>query len=330
MRIAEPLPYPTKSLRKMVDLSKQAQVRLKVLDFARDHPVVVTCRRFGIARSTYYRWRKRFDPYNLKSLEDRSRRPKRVRQRTWSLKLIERVRELREQYPAWGKAKLAVLIKREGFSVSESTVGRILSWLKQRGVLREPIRKVKARAVPRKRVYATRKPKDYQVQEAGDLVQIDTLYVQPEPGQTYKQFTAADVVSKWAFADIRSSATARLAKEFLEELISECPFEVRGVQVDGGSEFYADFEVACQQLGIRLFCLPPRSPKLNGTVERVHRTYKEEFWACYDGEVKLEVMRPALKEWTSKVYNGLRPHQSLGYMSPAQYLESLQTIRCSA
>lgn len=330
MRIGEPLPYSVKRVCKVADLSKQAQVRLKVLEFGLGHPVAVTCRRFGIARSTYYRWKKRFDPRNLKSLEDRSRRPKRVRQRTWSFKLVERVRELREQYPAWGKAKLTVLLKAEGFSVSESTVGRILSYLKRRGVLRQPAKKVKVRAVPRKRIYATRRPKDYRVQAPGDLVQIDTLDVRPEPGQTYKQFTAADVVSKWAFADIRSAATAALAKEFLEELIRRCPFKVRGIQVDGGSEFYADFELACQQLRIRLFCLPPRSPKLNGTVERANRTYREEFWACYDGEVKLEVMRPALQEWTAKVYNQLRPHQSLGYMSPAQYLETLQTIRCSA
>jgi transposase len=129
MRIGEPLPYSVKRVCKIADLSKQAQVRLRVLEFGLGHPVAVTCRRSGIARSTYYRWKKRFDPHNLKSLEDRSRRPKRVRQRTWSLKLVERVRELREQYPAWGKAKLTVLLKSEGFSVSESTVGRILSYL---------------------------------------------------------------------------------------------------------------------------------------------------------------------------------------------------------
>lgn len=49
------------------------------------------------------------------------------------------------------------------------------------------------------------------------------------------------------------------------------------MQVDGGSEFAAGFEQACQQLGFRLFVLPPRSPKLNGHVERAHRTHTEEF-----------------------------------------------------
>ena len=55
------------------------------------------------------------------------------------------------------------------------------------------------------------------------------------------------------------------------------PFAVKAVQVDGGSEFMAQFEEACRQRGIRLFVLPPRPPKLNGHVERAQRTHKDEF-----------------------------------------------------
>ncbi len=330
MNTGTSLPYPVKRLVGMKDVSKEAKVRLSFLDFAKSHPVTVTCRRFGISRSTYYRWKKRFDPRNLATLENKSKRPKNVRRPRWSVDLIEGVRALREEFPAWGKAKLVVLLRQRGFEVSESTVGRILGYLKRRGVVREPVRKVKARNSPRKRVYATRKPPDYEVKEPGDLVQIDTLDIRPEPGCVRKQFSAGDVVSKWAFADVRSAATSSLAKEFLEELIRASPFKVRGVQVDGGSEFYGDFEEACKELGIRLFTLPPRSPKLNGVVERLNRTFREEFWACYDGGLTLDEMRPALKRWTSEVYNQIRPHQNLGYMTPARYLETLGIGRCVA
>src|SRR6516164_9619385 len=51
------------------------------------------------------------------------------------------------------------------------------------------------------------------------------------------------------------------------------PFPIRALQVDGGSEFAAEFEQACQQRGLYLFVLPPRSPKLNGAVERANRTH---------------------------------------------------------
>ena len=53
---------------------------------------------------------------------------------------------------------------------------------------------------------------------------------------------------------------------------------VRAIQVDGGSEFQAVFEEACQARGIPLFVLPPRSPKLNECVERAQRTHTEEFY----------------------------------------------------
>jgi len=56
------------------------------------------------------------------------------------------------------------------------------------------------------------------------------------------------------------------------------PFPIRAIQVDGGSEFEAVFEEACQRRNIKLFILPPRSPELNGYVERAHRTHSEEFY----------------------------------------------------
>ena len=48
--------------------------------------------------------------------------------------------------------------------------------------------------------------------------------------------------------------------------------------MDGGSGFMAELEKTCQGLGIALFLLPPRSPKLNGHVERLPRTFREGFY----------------------------------------------------
>jgi hypothetical protein len=46
------------------------------------------------------------------------------------------------------------------------------------------------------------------------------------------------------------------------------PFPVKAIQVDGGSEFMAEFEVAYQTNYIVLYVLPPRSQQMNGAVER--------------------------------------------------------------
>src|SRR3989304_5892341 len=58
-------------------------------------------------------------------------------QATWSPELAEAVLRLREEYPRWGKDKLVVLLRQQGWQVSTSMVGRILRRLKERGVLVE-------------------------------------------------------------------------------------------------------------------------------------------------------------------------------------------------
>ena len=54
----------------------------------------------------------------------------------WSRGLALAVLHLREQYPRWGKDKLMVLLQERGWQVSTTMVGRILSYLKARGVLK--------------------------------------------------------------------------------------------------------------------------------------------------------------------------------------------------
>ena len=143
----------------------------------------LVCSTFGVSRATLYRWRKRFDPRDLPTLQERTRRPRRVRQPTWSPELVKAVLQLREQYPRWGKAKLAVLLRREGLVTSVSTVGRILADLKRRRLLVEPRGKVvSAKRRRARRPYATRKPKGYVPGLPGDLVQVDTLELSPLPG----------------------------------------------------------------------------------------------------------------------------------------------------
>jgi transposase-like protein len=122
------------------ELSRAAKQRLRWLDYARTHSVAQTCRHCGIARSTFYRWRKRYDPKNLATLEDRPARPKRCRRPTWTVSQAEAVRPAREAHPRWGKDKLAVVLKRDGVHLSVSMIGRILADLKRRQVLAEPRR----------------------------------------------------------------------------------------------------------------------------------------------------------------------------------------------
>jgi len=306
-----------------VELSRKARQRLKWFDYydSRGRNARLTCRHFDISPQTFYRWKRRYNRKELSSLEDRSHRPCHVRQPTYSVELVEAVLRLREEYPRWGKDKLVVLLREKGFSCSASTVGRIIGKLKKRGVLKEPVpNNISARKRQRQRSYALRKPKDYKVVQPGELVQLDTLDIRPLPGVLLKHFTAHDVISRWDVVSVHSRATATTAAHFLDTLESRMPFPVKAIQVDGGSEFEAVFEEECQKRGIKLFVLPPRSPKLNGAVERAHRTHTEEFYEVTDSSFELSELRDELLAW-EQVYNTIRPHQALGYVTPLKFLE---------
>lgn len=308
-----------------LELSLEARDRLRALSLWRESgDVGMVMRTFGVSRATLYRWRKRFDPEDLRTLEERPRRPRRVRRPTWSVERVEAVVRLREQYPRWGKAKLAVLLRREGVLTCPSTVGRILADLGRRGRLVEP----KGRAVSAKRrrpvrPYARRKPKDYAPCGPGELVQVDTLDLSPLPGVRLKQFTARDVICRWDVMEVYSKASASCARQFLDALEVRAPFPLRAIQVDGGGEFRADFEAECERRGILLFELPPRSPKLNGCVERAQRTHTEEFYEVFELPWTVASLNARLRQW-EQVYNHIRPHQSLGYLTPAQALEKFK------
>ena len=317
-------------LARIQELSREATKRVKWFDYyySHRHNARLTCRYFGISPQTFYRWKHRYDPKSLGSLEGHSCRPRKVRRPTYSPELVEAVLKLREEYPRWGKDKLVVLLREEGYQTSASTVGRIIAHLKERGVLKEPVRNhVSAHRRGLRRPYGIRKPKDYLVKEPGDLVEIDTLDIRPLPGVVLKHFTAHDVVSKWDVMNVHRQATAATAAHFLEVLQERMPFSVRAIQVDGGSEFEALFEEECQKRDIKLFILPPCSPKLNGGVERAHRTHTEEFYEITDSSFDIPDLRNELLAW-ERVYDTVRPHQSLGYLTPAQFLKKVEEVRC--
>ena len=283
--------------------------------------ISLVCNTFGISRATLYRWIKQFDPKDLNSLKEQSRRPKRLRKPRWDYKLIMAIKELREHYPRWGKDKLIVLLREQGWKTSTSTVGRILKYLKRRGDIIETKRRSISARRKVKRFYAQRKPKDYLPCSPGDLVQIDTLDIRPLPWIILKQFTARDVISKWDVLEVRSRATAKTAKEFIDTLQRRMPFKIKAIQVDGGSEFYAEFEHVCKAKGIRLFVLPPKSPKLNGAVERANRTHTEEFYEVNDCSWTVPELNNQLIRW-EYIYNCVRPHHSLRHITPLQFLKA--------
>lgn len=314
-----------RSLVRQGTISREGAKRLRWFDFYNRHgDARLTCRHFGISPQTFYRWKSRFNPDDLTTLEASSRRPHRVRQPQTPALVEERILVLRQKYPRWGKDKLVVLLEREGIRVSTSTVGRVMKRLKERGVLVEPMNIRQAREARRRRRkprYAIRKPQGYRVTAPGDLVQVDTLQIRLQSDDVRWQFSSRDLISRWDVSRVYRRATSYTATKFLEYMERKFPFRIRAIQIDGGSEFKKHFEEACRKRGIRLFIIPPRTPQQQAYVERSNRTHREEFYEVEDIALGLEEHNNQLEEW-DKTYNYVRPHQSLDYLTPAQYYES--------
>lgn len=314
-----------RSLVRQGTVSPVAAARLKWMDHNALHQNArLTCRHFDISPQTFYRWKRRFDPYDLTTLEDESHRPVKVRTPQTPTAIVERILALRQKYPRWGKDKLVVLLRREQINISTSTVGRVLKRLKDRGVLVEPLNVRLAKAARKRRWkprYALRKPEGYRVEAPGDLVQLDTLHVRFANSENRHHFSARDVISRWDCCRVYRKATSLQATAFLEYMEKKFPFPIRAIQIDGGSEFKKHFEAACRARGIRLFVVPPRSPKLQGSVERSNRTYREEFYEVEDVEISMEGHNRQLEE-RDRTYNYIRPHQSLGYLTPDEFYQN--------
>jgi putative transposase len=309
----------------MAVLSPRAQHRLRLLKgldalLARGVTACEAAEVLGVSKASLYRWQRRLARQGPRGLEPRSRRPKQLRTHEWSDQLVERVLALRRCYPAWGKAKLVVLLRREGFETSESTVGRVLTHLCHKHLLPSAtqLRRANARANAAKRFHAQRLPKGLRPGVPGEIIQIDSLHLRLFPLRG-KQFTAYCPVSHWTVGAVYSTASSQRAATFLDKVIRDCPFPVRAIQVDGGSEFKKLFEARCKALGLPLFVLPPKSPKLNGAVERANEAWRHEFYAAYDLPASFNLLEPLVQQF-QQIYNFTRPHQSLRGLTPYQYL----------
>ena len=277
---------------------------------------------FGVGRSTYYERRKRLREEGVKGLVPRSSRPRSHPGRRWTRADAMRVVRIRRETPWAGKARIALDLAARwpDRALSEATVGRILRWAVERGRVR-PCSFCEGRAAAKRRrdftgAHARRwKPRD---RHFG--VQFDHMTVHID-GVAHKEFRAVCPRTRLQCAKVYSRATANTARAFLREAVRE--LDIRAVQVDGGSEFMAAFEEECRALGLPLLVLPPRSPQLNGIVERANRTVRVECWSQYRGELTCAAMNEALAAYLD-YYNNRRRHRSLGMKTPAEFARMIE------
>ena len=303
---------------------KEAERRLRILIFWEKHGDIPATEAFGVPRRTLYRWQAslRSAGGKLNGLDKKSTAPHRRRTRRISSELETKIITLRRDHHRLGKKKVATIC-----TISESKAGRILSDIKKRGLLPQYLHvrangktgRIHAR-MPRK-IMRVRRPKEKHGLEIDTVVRF--------VGSTKRYiYTAIDIERKFAFGGTYTRHSSETAADFLTKLIEVAPFKIREIQTDNGSEFAHLFHDACERLGIRHYHTYPRCPKMNGTVERFNRTLSEDFIQHHYPLLRDDVdqFNELLIDWLIW-YNTERPHESLGMLSPLQYIVRTLTAR---
>ena len=310
---------------------KSIEQRLEIIKFCDEFGFKATKQAFGKSRSTIYLWKQKLKKANgkLSALVPGDRTPRHKRQRVVH-PLIERfIIEYRSERPGSDKTTItpalkAACAKERIKPVSESTVGRIIRDLKDKGKLsygsKISIRGGSGTILIRKPKTNRKKlrRKDYVPHLPGDLVQMDTVATFTAGLKRYI-FTALDVRTRFAFAYAYKTNSSANGSDFIGKLLQVAPFIIRRVQTDNGSEFAGHFDDFCSKHALTHFFNYPRHPESNGFLERFNRTVQEQCVNHYiDYMDEPDDFNRKLMDYLIW-YNTQKPHRGIGKIPPMRY-----------
>jgi len=274
--------------------------------------VAKACRHFGVSRKTFYKWKKRQVAGGDAALCDRPRVARRIPNAT-PPEVVSKMLYLRQNYH-FGAGRIADYLRRfHQISVAVSSVHRILV---RHGMGRLPANQ-KYRA-------HTQRWKRYEKPQPGHRLQLDVKFLEriPGTGKRLYQFTAIDDCTRIRVLKIFDACTQRAAIRFVDDVLRRLPFRVHVIQTDNGAEFQSAFHWHVESQDIRHVYIRPRTPHLNGKVERSHRVDDQEFYQLLDKDGitdNIQLANEKLREWED-YYNYHRPHGALGGQTPYERL----------
>jgi transposase InsO family protein len=266
------------------------------------------CLYFGVSRSNFYLWRAAYRRHGDAGLIRKKPIPKSHPNQT-PTEVIEKVLHLRQKYHL-GPIRIVWYLQRyHAIKISDAGVYRIL---RRNGVSWLP-RNIGRRAVHTKR---------YEKQVPGHHIQVDVKFLifRSKDGASIKryQYTAIDDATRVRALKIYSRQNQANAIDFVDHVIGKFPFRIQCIRTDRGHEFQAKFHWHVEDRGIRHTYIKPRSPQLNGKVERSHRSDQEEFYQLLDYKDDVDLNKK-LAEWEA-FYNFSRPHGAFKGKTPYEAL----------
>lgn len=301
-------------------ITSEAHFRQRVLKYSLQNGVTAASIRFGRSRQAIYEWKAKWDGKSWKSLMEKSHRP--------------------HHHPAEHSAEEKEMILRRYVHYKDDM---ILLWdsLRKSGYTRtytSLVRVVNKWVKPELEKRTAHKNKPYaKADYPGQKVQVDVKFVPSyriSNGQKYYQYTAVDECTRWAYREMYDEHSTYSSALFLVNLIRKCPFPIREIQTDNGSEFtnallqkHCDrkslFEQLLEKYDIIYHRIRIATPRHNGKVERQHRIDEARFYKKMR-MYSLEDGRKQLERYN--IRSNDIPKTCLSFCSPNEVLAKYQAI----
>ena len=318
----------------MTTQDKIARAKLSILELAEYlKNVSQACRINGVSRQHFYDIKKAYDEQGIEGLRDKTRRKPCIKNRV-APEVEKAVVKMAFEYPAYGQARAANELRKDGVLVSSGGVRSI--WLRHNlETFQKRLASLEDQAAKEGIVYTEAQltaletakrsresnPDEIETQHSGYLISQDTFYVGylKGVGRIYQQ-TVVDTYSSMAFAKLYTAKIPVTAADTLNDRVlpffDEHDIPILRVLTDRGTEFCGSLDKHPYELFLQLNEIDHtktkvKSPQTNGICERFHQTVLNEFYRVVFRKKlyrDLETLQTDLDEYMEE-YNIRRTHQ---------------------
>jgi putative transposase len=222
--------------------------------------------------------------------------------------IVKRLKKLAETRRRFGCPRLHIMLRREGFMINHKRTERIY---KQEGLILRIRRRKKLSSLLRTEMPRPNYP--------NHIWSMDFMRDNLADGRTIKVLSVVDEWTRKCFRiEVDTSINGMRVVRVLTEIgqIEGLP-EI--IIIDNGPEFISNaLDNWAYQRGVKLTFIRPGKPVENAYIESFNGRFRDE---CLNENwfLTLEHARGIIERWRMD-YNNARPHSSLGYLTPEEFI----------
>lgn len=224
--------------------------------------------------------------------------------------ITEILMRLSDSHKRWGFGLMFRWLRRQGYSWNHKRVYKIYCELA-----------LNIRIKPKKRLPVRNPVPLHQPSNPNAFWSMDFMSDALACGKKFRTLNVLDDFNRESLAiEIDYSLPAERVVRVLEQIALTRGFPAF-IRVDNGPELISQRLLTwAEQHGVTINYIQPGKPAQNGYIERFNRTYREDVLDQYCFS-NLNEVREITEDWMN-MYNGQRPHSSLGNKTPWEFLSS--------